>query len=115
MVHQCSELFYCKVSSEFLQQDSQSSYSFGKTQNVGVPELSQEKKISVSLQKDFIFCFHTHTHTHTHAYTHTHTHRERDRHTHTQTHTHTHTHTHNIFGFAEDISWRRQKGTKCAK
>ena len=63
--------------------DSQRSYSFGKTQNVEVPELSQEKKFNVSLQKDFVFCFHTHTHTHTH--------------------------TQNIFGFAEDILWRRQK------
>ena len=28
---------------EFLRQDSQSSYSFGKIQNVGDPELSEEK------------------------------------------------------------------------
>ena len=80
---------------QMITNDSQRSYSFGKTQNVGVPELSQEKKISVSLQKDFIFCFHTHTHTHTRIHTHTHT--ERDRHTHTHTDTHTHTHTHTTF------------------
>ena len=61
--------------------DSQRSYSFGKTQNVEVPELSQEKKFNVSLQKDFVFCFHTHIQTHTHTYT----------------HTHTHTHTHKTF------------------
>ena len=30
-------------SSEFLRQDSQSSYSFGKIQNVGETELSEEK------------------------------------------------------------------------
>ena len=35
MVLQCSILFYYKVSSEFLRQDSQSSCSFGKIQNVG--------------------------------------------------------------------------------
>ena len=44
LVLQCSELFYYKASSEFLRQDSQSSYSFGKTQNVGETELSEEKK-----------------------------------------------------------------------
>ena len=43
--------------SEFLQQDSQSSYSFGKIQNVGEIELSEEKKCNVSLEKDFIICF----------------------------------------------------------
>ena len=43
MVLQCSKLFYYKVSSEFLRQDSQSSYSFGKIQNVGETELSEEK------------------------------------------------------------------------
>ena len=42
--------------SEFLQQDSQSSYSFGKIQNVGEIELSEEKRCSVSLEKDFIIC-----------------------------------------------------------
>ena len=31
------------VSSGFLRQDSQSSYSFGKVQNVGSPELPEEK------------------------------------------------------------------------
>ena len=38
-----TKLFYSKVSSGFLQQDSQSWYSLGKTQNVGGPELSEEK------------------------------------------------------------------------
>ena len=37
------KLCYCKVSSEVLRQDSQSSYSFGKIQNVGETELSEEK------------------------------------------------------------------------
>ena len=44
LVLQCSELFYYKGCSEFLRQDSQSSYSFGKIQNVGETELSEEKK-----------------------------------------------------------------------
>ena len=56
MVLLCSKPFYYKVSSEFLRQDSQSSYSFGKIQNVGGPELSEEKN-SDSLEKDFIFRF----------------------------------------------------------
>ena len=34
---------YSKVFSEFLRPDSQSSYSFGKIQNVGDSELSEEK------------------------------------------------------------------------
>ena len=54
MVLQCAEHFYYKVSGEFLQQDSQSSYSFGKIQNVGEAELFEEKKFIVSLEKDFI-------------------------------------------------------------
>ena len=60
MVLQCSKLFspVLKVSNDFLPRDSQSSYSFGKIQNVGETEISQEKKISVSLEKDFIFRFH---------------------------------------------------------
>ena len=33
------------VSSEFLRQDSQSSYSFGNIQNVGEIELFEEKKL----------------------------------------------------------------------
>ena len=53
-----SKLFRYKVSGEFLRQDSQSFYSFGKIQNVGEKELSEEKKFSVSLEKDFIFRFH---------------------------------------------------------
>ena len=36
------------VSSEFLQQDWQSSYGLGKIQNVGETKLSEEKKIRVS-------------------------------------------------------------------
>ena len=56
MVLQCPKLFFYKVSSEVLRQDSQSSYSFGKIQNVGETELSEEK--NVSLEKDFIFRFH---------------------------------------------------------
>ena len=43
MVLPCSELFYSKVFSRFLRQDSQSPYSFGKIQNVGGSELSEEK------------------------------------------------------------------------
>ena len=43
MIFQCSKLFYSNVSSGFLRQDLQSSYSFGKMQNVGGPELSEEK------------------------------------------------------------------------
>ena len=53
MVLQCSKLFYHNVSSEYLRQDSQSSYSFSntvyysfmQTQNVGETELSEEKVI----------------------------------------------------------------------
>ena len=54
---QCSKLFNYKVSGEFPRQDSQSSYSFGKIQNVGEIELSEEKKCNASLEKDFIICF----------------------------------------------------------
>ena len=43
MCVQSSKLFYSKVCSEFLQQDSQSSCSFGKIQNVEELELSEEK------------------------------------------------------------------------
>ena len=43
MVLQRSKLIYYKVSSEFLRQDSQSSYSFGMIQNVGETELSEER------------------------------------------------------------------------
>ena len=43
MVLQCSKLFYYKVSSEFLRQDSQGSYCFGKIQNVGETKLSEKK------------------------------------------------------------------------
>ena len=54
MVLQCSQLFYSKVSSGFLWQNLQSSYSSGKIQNVGGPELSVEKTFSVSSETDFI-------------------------------------------------------------
>ena len=43
MALQCSILFHDKVSIEFLQQDSQSSYSFGKIQHVEETELSEGK------------------------------------------------------------------------
>ena len=43
MVLQCSKLFHSNVSSGFPQQDSQNSYCFGKIQNVGGPELFEEK------------------------------------------------------------------------
>ena len=43
MALQCSKLFHDKVSIEFLQQDSQSSYSFGKIQHVEETELSEGK------------------------------------------------------------------------
>ena len=43
MVLQCSNIFYFKVSSRFMRQDLQSSYSFGKTQNVESAEYSEEK------------------------------------------------------------------------
>ena len=45
MVLQCSKLFYYKVSSEFLREVSQSSYIFGKIENVGETELSEQKKL----------------------------------------------------------------------
>ena len=57
MVLQCSKLFYYKVSGDFLRQNSQSSYSFAKIQNVGETKSSEEKN-SASLEKDFIFYFH---------------------------------------------------------
>ena len=42
-IHKCMvlQLFYYKVSRDFLRQDSQSSYSFGKIQNVGETEISE--------------------------------------------------------------------------
>ena len=51
MALQCSKLFHNKVSSEFLRQYSQSLYNFGKIQNVGETELSEE-----------IYNIYTHTH-----------------------------------------------------
>ena len=40
---QCSKPFHSNVFIGFQQQDSQSTYSFGKIENVGVLELSEEK------------------------------------------------------------------------
>ena len=40
---QCSKPFHSNVFIGFQQQDSQSTYSFGKIGNVGVLELSEEK------------------------------------------------------------------------
>ena len=40
-----STLFYCKDSSDLLRKDSQTSYSFGKIQNVRETELSEEKNL----------------------------------------------------------------------
>ena len=56
LVLKCSKLFNSKLSSGFLQQDSQSSYGSGKNQNVRVQNFLM-KKDSVSLEKDFIFQF----------------------------------------------------------
>ena len=53
MVLQCLKLFYSKVSSGFLRQDSQ---SFGKSQNVGGPELSEEK-ILCFIGESFLISF----------------------------------------------------------
>ena len=57
MVLQCSKLLYYKVSSEFLRQDSQSSYSFGKIQNVEKTELSEEKNLVFHWRKISYFVF----------------------------------------------------------
>ena len=46
-----------RVSSEFLRQDPQSSYSFGKIQNVGETELSEEKKLALHWRKTSYFVF----------------------------------------------------------
>ena len=54
MVLQCSKIFYYKVSNEFLRQDSQSSCKFGKIQNIGETELSEQKISCVCL---FVFVF----------------------------------------------------------
>ena len=43
MFLQCSKLFYSEVSSGFLREDLQGSYSFGKIQNVEGPDLSENK------------------------------------------------------------------------
>ena len=45
MVLQGSKLSDCKVSISFLRPDLQSSYSFGRIQNVGETELSKEKSL----------------------------------------------------------------------
>ena len=55
MVIQFSKLFHYKVSYEILRQDLQNSERFGKIQNVGETELSDEKTVSVSLEKNSIF------------------------------------------------------------
>ena len=55
MVLQFSKLFHYKVSYEILRQDLQNSERFGKIQNVGKTELSDEKTVSVSLEKNSIF------------------------------------------------------------
>ena len=57
MVLQSSKLFYFKVSSEILRQDSQSSYSFGKIQNVGETGLSEEKHFVFHWRKISYFVF----------------------------------------------------------
>ena len=46
-----------KVSSEFLRQDLQSSYSFANSQNVGETELSEEK-ILCFIGESFMYRFH---------------------------------------------------------
>ena len=43
MVLQCSKLFNSKVETGILRQYLQNSYSLGKVQNLGCPELSEEK------------------------------------------------------------------------
>ena len=55
MVLQFSKLFHYKVSYEILRQDLQNSERFGKIQNVGETELSDEKTVSVSLEENSIF------------------------------------------------------------
>ena len=57
MVRQCSKLFYYKVSSDFLRQDSQSSWSFGKIKNVGETELSEENNLVFRWRKISYFVF----------------------------------------------------------
>ena len=57
MVLQYSKLFHYKVSSGFPRQDSQSSYSFGKIQNVGETELSEEKNLVFHWRKISYFVF----------------------------------------------------------
>ena len=49
MVLQYSKLFHSKVSTGFLQEYSQSSFSFGKIQTLGGPELSEEKNLWIAL------------------------------------------------------------------
>ena len=57
MVLHCSELLYYNVSSNFLRQDSQSSYSFGNIQNVGKTELSEQKNLVFHWRKNSYFVF----------------------------------------------------------
>ena len=51
MVLQCSKIFYYKAFTDFLQQGLQSSYSFGKIQNVGETKLSEEKNLAFRWRK----------------------------------------------------------------
>ena len=57
MVLQYSKLFYYKVSSDFLRQYWQSSCSFGKKQNLGETELSEEKNLVFLWRKISYFVF----------------------------------------------------------
>ena len=50
-------MFYSKVSSGYLRQDSQSSNSFGKIQNFGFPEFSEEKIKCFIREKFHYFVF----------------------------------------------------------
>ena len=57
IVLDCSKLFYYKASREFLRQNLQSSYSFGKIQNVGETKLSEEKNLVFHWKKSSYFVF----------------------------------------------------------
>ena len=57
MAIQCSKLVHSKVSSGFLRQDLLSSYNFGKIQNVGGSELSEEKNKCFIGERRKISCF----------------------------------------------------------
>ena len=53
MVFLCPKLFHSKVSTGILRQDSLSSYSFGKIQNVRGPEHSEEKNFFHKFYRKF--------------------------------------------------------------